>query len=366
MTLKKQFLFLTTAISAVALVGCGSNSSSSDDDQKDASRARIVAYGTDYNAGELRFGDLDSLSLEDGSLSFGTDTRLVANGQYVYALNPGNIALIDAAALGTDSAVIGQKSIGENAYPYGIAFNGDDVWVVENGTSAIVKLNAFTLEATDSISLKKFVLAGNTNPSAVAAVIRGDTLAVVMGRLDSYTATKVGLVALFNVKTKELLDTIPLNTYNPTAAEFHNGKLIVTTQGTYNADYGCDADSLRALESVDFAEGKASVLVSGKELGGGLYKLAIDHENGIAYVSVYASYGSVPLVSYDFASGKISTFDEIADAEGALFFDDESGLLIVGDRTYGAEKLYAYSGNAFSEIDGEELLPSYSATVARW
>ena len=370
MTFKNTIKAIAISAGLLALIGCGSTDSSSNA-KEESTNAKLFAYGvsSDYKSGELRFGDLDSLELGSDTLGFGGDAKLFSNGKYVYILAPSNITVINASeASKGESAILAQVSIGDYAYPASISFNSDSTaWLIENGTTNAVKIDAITLDAIDTISLAKYAQEGSLSANAVASVITGDTLAILIGRLDNYNATEVGLVALFNTNSGKLLDTIPLNTLNPTAMGTYKGKLIVATQGTYNASYSCDADSLRALESVDLSKKKSTVLATGKDFGGGLYKLAIDSESGVAYVSVYASYGSVPLAAYDFTTNKVTNLSKVGDAEGALYFDSESELLFVGDRSYGSEALYAYDGTNFTKIKvSSDVLPSYSATVARW
>lgn len=332
----------------------------------------IVAYGVDagYQSGELTFGDETSAELKKAGIDLGSDIKLVANGKYVYALAPSNVTKIDASKLSDgEAAVSKQQSIGDYAYPYDIAFIDETSgWLVLNGRSSILKLNLETLAATDSIDISAFAATTEAaTASAVAGAIVDGKLVVLIGRLDNYVATKPGLIAVFDAESGEFQDTIPLNTYNPMAFAEHNGKLLVATQGTYNASYGADADELRGLEEVDLSVKKATVLAYGTDFGGGLYKLAVDNISNIAYVAVYKSYGDVPLVSFNLGTKKISTVKNIADAEGAFYWSAFSTILYVGDRSYGASAFYAYDGKNLESLTEEaDALPSYSAVIASW
>lgn len=332
----------------------------------------IVAYGvaSDYQSGELTYGDETSAELKKAGIDLGSDVKLIAGGQYVYALAPSNVTKIDASKLSEgEAAVTKQASIGDFGYPYDIAFIDETSgWLVLNGRSTVLKLNLETLAATDSIDLSKFnASAEATTASAVAAAIVDGKLAVLIGRLDNYVATKPGLVAVFDASTGEFQDTIPLNTYNPMAFATNKGKLLVATQGTYNASYGTDADEARGLEEVDLSAKKATVLAYGTDFGGGLYKLAVDTVSNIAYAAIYQSYGSVPLVAFNLSTKKVSTVKNVADAEGALYWSAFSSVLYVGDRSYGASAFYAYDGKNLESLTEEsDALPSYSAVVANW
>jgi len=190
-----------------------------------------------------------------------------------------------------------------------------------------------------------------------------------MQRSANYVFSNPGLVALYNAGTGKLLDTVSLKTSNPQAMALYKGKLWIATAGAYNASYGFDADSLRGLESIDLtAKNPAAELVkTGKDFGGGLYgSLVLDSAAGILYAPVYVSYGSVSLASYDIAGNGVGTVKGINDAEGSLYFDEYSGALYIGDRTYGSEKIYVYVDGTLTGIDAGSALAPYGIALARW
>lgn len=374
---KKSILPIFLATAALFFAACGSSgSSSSSSDDKKPTNSALFVFGSDYTSGELRWMSLEDSVLSSDSLSFYNDSKIITRGQYLFVLSresgSENIAVIDAAKLNEGkSAVIEQHSIESGSNPYDLVFVSDSVaWLAEYNFAKLIKINPFTGTVIDSISTADFAVEGATSPNAADLIITGDTLIVMMQRWSAtYSLPSPGLIALYNADNGKLLDTIPLNTKNPQAMALYKGKLWVATAGAYNADYGFDADSLRGLESIGLSEKAptAELAKTGTDFGGGLYgSLALDSANGILYAPVYVSYGNVALAAYDIAGKSTSKVKGISDAEGSLYFDEYSGALYIGDRTYGSEKLYVYADGSLTGIDGGSALAPYGIALARW
>lgn len=373
---KKAILsvFLTSA--SLFLAACGSSGSpSSSSDDNTPKKSKLFVFGSDYKSGELRWMNPGDSALSSDSLGFYNDSKIIARGEYLFVLSresgSENIAVIDAEKISEGkSAVIGQHSIEAGSNPNDLAFVSDSVaWLAEYNLAKLIKINPFTGKALDSVSTAAFAAKGATSPNMADLAITGDTLIALMQRSANYVFSNPGLVALYNTGTGKLLDTISLKTSNPQAMAIYKGKLWIATAGAYNASYGFDADSLRGLESIDLTvkNPAAELVKTGKDFGGGLYgSLVLDSADGILYAPVYVSYGSVSLASYDIAGKSIGMVKGIKDAEGSLCFDEYSGELYIGDRTYGSEKIYAYADGTLTGIDGGNALAPYGIALARW
>ena len=358
------------AASLLALGACGSDSSSSSNDT-DMGSALILVFGSDYSTGELRWGDPDSSTLSEASLSFNQDSKLVANGQYLFVLErlgADNISLVDVSLLNEGSAAVTkQLALSSGANPSDIVvIDESKAWLSQEGNDTLLQINPSTLKIQKSVSLAKYTVAGNVSPNMVDLVLTGDTLIALLQRLDQYSPTRPGLIVLFNASTGSVLDTISLLTSNPTAMAMYKGKLLVTTNGAYNASYGLDADNKRGIEQVDLTKGSSKLLATGEDFGGGLNGLALDTQNGIAYVPVYIAWGNVPLKTFNLSTKTVATNEEVSDVEGSVFFDDFSENLFLGERATGNENTFVYNGSFLKSINGENALAPYNITVTRW
>lgn len=178
-----------------------------------------------------------------------------------------------------------------------------------------------------------------------------------------YQATLPGLIVLLDASEGTVLDTIPLKTNNPTSFAWIDNDLWVSTQGIYNDVYGCNSDSLRGIESIDFEKKKSTVKFFGKKLGGGVSSFTVDPKNKKIYASVLGVDGGYSLAKIDLETNKISKLDEIEDTSGFLYWDTNSDLLFVGDRSYENAKFLGYDESSFFEIKGKDVLPPYNMAV---
>ena len=358
------------AAGLLALVACGSDSSSSQDEIR-ATSALALVFGSDYSTGELRWCDPDSSTLSEASLSFNQDSKLVANGKYLFVLErlgADNVSLVDLSLLNEGvSAVKKQLALSAGANPSDIAVVDESIaWLSQEGNDTLLQINPLTLKIQKSVSLAKYTVKGNISPNLVDLELTGDTLIALLQRLDQYSPKLPGLVVLFNASTGSILDTVSLLTVNPTAMALYKGKLLVTTNGAYNANYGLDADNKRGIEQVDLTKGSSKLLATGKNFGGGLNGLALDTQNGIAYIPVYIAWSNVPLKAFDLSTQKVTTVAEVSDVEGSVFFDNFSENLFFGERATGNEKTFVYNGSSLKSISAENALAPYNITVTRW
>ena len=126
-------------------------------------------------------------------------------------------------------------------------------------------------------------VSGNISPNLIKLSLKGDTLLALLQRLDMYQAKLPGLIVLLDANEGTILDTIPLKTNNPTSFAWIENVLWVSTQGVYNDVYGCNSDSLRGIESIDFEKKKSTVKFFGKNLGGGVSSFTVDQKKNICF-----------------------------------------------------------------------------------
>lgn len=328
-----------------------------------------VVFGSDYKTGELRWV-INGKKLSEKSIAFIQDSKVIANGSDLYVLErmgADNITKLNPKELEekVEKAVVWQIPLDDGANPTDVAFSGENAWVALQNADSLVRISTKDGKISKSIKTTDFAYEGETSPYVADIEINDGKLYVLMQRymLDPATwATTYpkGLLAIYDVSTGDLKDTVQLLKKNPTAMTFFDGSLYVASQGEYNAAYGTDADEERGIEKVNLAEKKSELIVSGKTLGGGIYAFAAEH--GIAYAAIYKSYGDVPLAKIDLAAKKASTVEGIADAEGSLAV--KGGVVYVGDRSFGAEKVFVVKDGKASAVETVEgALAPYSITL---
>lgn len=371
----KNKLIAGAALASLAfgLVACGDDSSSSSPVTPNEDVATVsltgVIFGSDYTTGELRWIDKDG-KISSKSLEFYQDSKVIANGADLYVLqrmSKDNITKLDPEKLddGAKEAVKWQFSLGDGANPTDMAFDGKNAWVALQNADSLVLISTEDGKASKSIKTGEFAYEGETSPYVADIEINDGKLYVLMQRytMDPTTwATTYpkGLVAIYDASTGDLKDTVQLLKKNPTAMAFFDGALYVASQGEYNATYGTDADDERGVEKVNLKDKKSELIVSGEKLGGGVY--AFVAEKGTAYAAIYKSYGDVPLVKIDLASKKFETVKGIADAEGSISF--KNGVVLVGDRSYGAEKAYMIEDGEVTALESPKgAIAPYSVTL---
>ena len=325
-----------------------------------------VVFGSDYKTGELRWV-INGKKLSEKSIAFIQDSKVIANGSDLYVLErmgADNITKLNPKELEekVEKAVVWQIPLDDGANPTDIAFSGENAWIALQNADSLVRISTKDGKISKSIKTTDFAYEGETSPYVADIELNDGKLYVLMQRymLDPATwATTYpkGLLAIYDASTGDLKDTVQLLKKNPTAMTFFDGSLYVASQGEYNAAYGTDADEERGIEKVNLAEKKSELIVSGKTLGGGIYAFAAEH--GIAYAAIYKSYGDVPLAKIDLAAKTASTVEGIADAEGSLAV--KGGVVYVGDRSSGAEKVFVVKDGKASAVETVEgALAPYS------
>lgn len=370
---KQSFAAVAVAALAFGLSACGDDSSSSTGPQDDPEQVEVsltgVVFGSDYKTGELRWIDKDGKVSRKG-VSFFQDSKVVVNGADLYVMErmgADNISLVDPEKLEAEGekAVVWQVSLDDGANPVDMEFDGENAWVALQNADSLVKISTVDGKVVKSVKTGKFAYEGETTPYVADIELKGKNLYVLMQRytMDPETwATTYpkGLLAIYDASTGDLKDTVQLLMKNPTAMTVVDGAVYVASQGEYNDALGTDADDKRGIEKVDVEKKSSELVVSGEKLGGGIYAFAA--EDGIAYAGIYKAWGDVPVVKIDLAAKKVEKVEGIADAEGFIAVKD--GVVLVGDRSFEAEKAYLIKdGEAKALEQPEGALAPYSVAL---
>jgi len=368
---KQSLLALAAAGLTFGLMACGDDSSSSSgvDPEEEGVSLTGVVFGSDYKTGELRWIDKDE-KISEKSLSFYQDSKVIVNGSDLYVLErmgADNITRIDPSKLESDGekAVVWQVSLDDDANPVDMAFSGEEAWVALQNADSLVKISTKDGKVSKSIKTGKFAYEGEKSPYVADIELNDGKLYVLIQRYTYDAATwtstyPLGLLAIYDAKSGDLKDTVQLKAKNPAAMAFVDGTLYVASTGEYNAAGGTDADENRGIEKVDLEKKTSEIIVTGKTLGGGIYAFA--NEGSIAYVGIYKAWGDVPLSKVDLAKKEAKKIEGVADAEGSIAVAD--GIVFIGDRSMGDEKLLKYDGSKVSKLDNPKgALPAYSVAL---
>lgn len=353
---------------ALLFTACGKDSPNTPNN-KEEKKALGLVFTSDYTNGELRWFDLDSNTISKEKLTLNQDAKVVVQGPQVFVLErygADNLVKIDPSKLSEGaSAVVYQTALEEGANPSDIvALDKKTAWLGLEGSPNLLQINTDSKgEVLKTVDLSAYTAEGNISPNLVKLMLKGDTLIALLQRLDMYQVTSPGLVVLIDANKGTILDTIGLQTGNPSAFALVNGDLWLSTQGAYNDNYGLDADNARGIERVVFKNKKSVLEVSGKNLGGGVSSMVIDNEAKLIYVSVMDPTGAYSVQQVSLEDNSIKTIDGIEDSSGSLFWDAESALLYIGDRSFGGEKLLVYNGTSVKKIKGDNVLPPFNMTV---
>jgi len=326
----------------------------------------VLVYTSDFASGALHW--VDSSGVSTPSLEFNQDAKIVTSGQYAYVLErsaAANISRIDVKQLSKGTAAIQyQQSLGNSANPEDVAIVNNALgWIALSGRAQLLAFNPETGALTDSVSLAQFSQEGENSPNPTSLVLKGDTLCVIMQRLQMWDPTMPGLVALLNAKTGALIDTLQLKGSNPNGAVLVGSKLYIANSGS---SMNATIDATKSLDVVDLSTGSVAVFVSGATLGGGPSGLTVDAASGILYVGVYKDFGDEPVAAVRIVDQSVSEIAGVVDSFGGLAYDSVAGLLYVGDREFGKEAVKVWNGSTLQTLDGHSSLPAYGIAVASY
>lgn len=355
---------------ALLLAACSDNSSSANEEAENTpstQESEIFIFGSDYTTGELYINSTEQTFL------FNQDSKVIAAGENVYVLErygADNVIKLNKEKNAEKYEVSWQIALEDASNPSDIvSINKDKLWLSQEGADNILQLDANTGKILKQINIQKFKDKNGLSAGAVDLEIKNDTLFVLLQRyafdseMFSTYYPNTGLLALYNKNSGEFLDTLSLLSKNPTAMKISNDKLYIASLGPYNDSYGTDADSLRGVEIFDAKNSKSHFIISGKELGGGIYAFATSATEPIAFATIYKSFGDAPLMQIDLENSSNKIIEGVQDAEGGLAFDNVSETLYIGDRTYGNEKVYTWQNDSLEPLDYQGTLPPYNMAV---
>ena len=297
----------------------------------------------DFANGGLAEIDLTDFSIRRSRASF-TDGDSVLRVQLdrVFVLNrfaANNVQEIDVAADQFSTKM--QCSLGVGANPHDIALLTDAKGYVTRYDKPNLGVIDLTVDSTCNGFVSELIDLGPAAdddgiPEMDQSALVGDRLFVALQLLDRrrfFVPTGPGALAVIDVVSDELIDTIPLEISNPFAETkgliYHepSGRLYVAGPGTLftNLEDG-------GIETVDVATQQSDgILMTGAELGGDLTDIVIVG-TARAYAVVAGEGFVASLVEVDLAARTV--VDVLATSE--FSFSDielsESGLLCLADR----------------------------------
>lgn len=362
--MKKLLTLLAGSTLAFYMQGCSDNGTSADDD-KPVSKGSVYVFCSQYPAGELRWIDEDG-KLSKNSVEFYQDSKIVGVDGNLFVLEGSgtdNLILVDPST----NEKKWEKSLEDLANPKDVVkANKDEVWVALEGVSNFIKVAVKDGEITKTIKTDGFEVKKGQAPHLVDFETRNDTL---FGLFQRYTSTPSdngypkmdystpGLLAMYKLEDGSLLDTVQLVKNNPQVMGFAKGKLYVGSIGDY-----ATAD-MYGIEVVDLGKKKSSVVVDGEKLGGGVYAMAFNSNEGKAYVAAYKKWGDVPLAEVDLSEKSVKTIKGVSNVKGSLFFDEATETLYIGNEDY----LYTYEDDELNKVENaaKDALPPYNITIVR-
>lgn len=360
-----QTRHLVAVVPAIlALVACsdGTGSSNGGNGGKD-SEDKIYWIASDFQTGELRSaadGEATDLALEVYK-----DAKVFSFDGKVFVLErqgADNVVRIDPK---TDTVVY-QESLGDGANPYDIVAADDSTALVAlNGADKAVFVGIADGKVKKSVKLDRFAPKdGQANPSAVA--VAGGKAYVTLERMTNYVADPVGMLAVIDLASQTLVDSVKMDCVDPIDVEPFGGKLIVACKGTssFDADYNETSNEDGKLLSVDPATFDTVTLASEKDLKAKPSELAAGDE---LWVALYRSYGDEPVAKLTIGEGTltVTVFNGVGDAFGGL--SAKGSLLAAADRSYGNSAVRVTDGDKIVEtLGGEEgVMPPASVTFLK-
>ena len=339
---------------SLALFAC-SDDKDNGNNEKIEGNSLLLNFTSNYETGELRWMHPDSANLSNGALAFEQDSRVSVAKENIFVLSnltgaSGTLACILPQDIGDESKIMQNTLTGAN--PYEATAIGSKGYIALYEEDYVEVFNISTCAPSKKINLP----ISSANASTIKA--SGDTLLLTLQRLENWAATKPGLLVRIDTKADSLIDTIQLKLYNPSASVLSNGKLYVSAQSRYNADFSYDYTE-SGVEVVDLITKKSEVLATGAQLGGGAYSIAIDEANKILYVSTSASWGDSPVKSINLATKSVgNTLPDILDASD-LIFDKAGKKLFVAEKS--GLKVYDPATKKTTTIGNQDELLSPSS-----
>ncbi|WP_173465350.1 hypothetical protein [Fibrobacter succinogenes] len=353
--MKKLLTLLAGSTLALYMQGCSDSGTSANNDNP--FKASVYVFGSNRSdAGELRWIDEDG-EVSEAKVSLYQDSRIFPIDGKIFVLEGlsiDNISVFDPSK----NKVTAQIKLDDSSNPVDVVkANDDEVWVALQNAPKIVKVSVEKKKVINKIKTKDFIQGKAISPNVVDLEVTGDTLIALFQRMDENWGTPApGLIALYTLDEGKLLDTIRLAKYNPQTMGFAKGKLYVGSIAGYSTEDN-------GIEVVDLAKKKSSVVVDGKKLGGGVFSMALNSDDGIAYVAVYEAWGTITLAQVNLSDKSIKKIKGISNIIGSLAYDSDAETLYIGNDDY----FYSYKGDKVEKIENaaKDALQPYGIAILK-
>ncbi|HID10217.1 MAG TPA: T9SS type A sorting domain-containing protein [Candidatus Latescibacteria bacterium] len=308
-----------------------------------------VVTTTDYTSGNLAAISDGETTARTDLLPIHSDNWVVAWGGYVYVLERlggDNIIKLSPDDL---SSPIYQKSVGDKANPYDVAFVDEHkAYVSRYGRASVLIIDPATGDSTGSVDLSAYVAYAGTDsaesvPHMAYMAISDGKLYIACQRLKGWNPGDTSLIAVIDTQTDQVLESIPLNLKNPVALSLYEGRLYIACVGSWwdPTDGG--------IEVVDTATDRnLGVLVDESALGGNVSGVLVVSP-GKGYALVMAQWPNIQVKPFDPQEGTAG--EALPGATAAVHMAvSSSGRLYVADRSEEAPGIYIY------DISDDELV----------
>ncbi|HIE04271.1 MAG TPA: hypothetical protein EYP61_05880 [Candidatus Latescibacteria bacterium] len=311
----------------------------------------VVITTTDFTSGNLAAIVDGEVTARSDLLPIHSDNWVVAWGGYIYVverLYGDDIIKLSPQDLSTP---IYQKSVGNKANPYDIAFVDEHkAYVSRYGRTSLLIIDPATGDSTGSVDLSAYVAYAGTDsaesvPHMTYMAISGRKLYVACQRLKGWNPADTSLVVVVDTKTDRVVKVIPLEKRNPVALSLYEDKIYLACVGSYwdPTDGGIEVVDLRT--DMDLG-----VLVDEGALGGNVSGvLVVSPDKG--YALVMTQWPETYVKPFDPRDG--SAADALPGAKAAVHMAmSSSGRLYVADRSEEAPGIYIYDTSDDALIAG--------------
>ena len=300
-----------------------------------------VITTTDFTSGNLAAIVNGEVTAQADLLPIHSDNWVVAWGGYVYVIERlygDDIIKLSPQDLSTP---IYQKSVGDKANPYDIAFVDEHkAYVSRYGRASVLIMDPATGDSTGSVDLSAYVAYAGTDsaesvPHMSYMAISGGKLYVACQRLKGWNPADTSLVVVVDTETDSVLKAIPLEKKNPVALSLYKGKIYLACVGSYwdPTDGG--------IEVVDTeTDQNLGVLVDETSLGGNVSGVLVASPDK-GYALVMTQWPETYVKPFDPRDGSVG--DPLPGAKAAVHMAvSSSGRLYVADRSEEAPGIYIY------------------------
>ncbi|MCC6997587.1 MAG: hypothetical protein IT370_23420 [Deltaproteobacteria bacterium] len=309
------------AVADAAVVGDGSPVDAGDgalpdagppscDPTATAAPTKAIVVGTDFaSPGTLASIDLTTRVATLNRATVGKDPIVRVFGTCVFVINrdsDSNIQVLRAS----DLALVKQYSTGAGSNPHDLAVvSATKAYVARYNEAALLVVQPLTGAQLGTVDLSSFDSGGP--PEMESVVVVGGRALVSMERLDgTFTPAGVGMVAVIDTATDQLLDTdastggvqgIALDKANPFGPmRVSNGGAWVATVGDFSGSTGC-----LQLVTANPAAAQAC-LVTDMTFGGTISGVTVGGSDGFAAVALSFTQGDI--VKFAVSTGATTPF----------------------------------------------------------